>query len=51
MDEVFFFLYHMHMDRFKTLKLDILERRYMIDKFIAQKQSEKEEMEKEKRRK
>jgi hypothetical protein len=34
----------------KTLKLDILERRYLIEKFILQKQSEKDEIEKERRR-
>lgn len=36
------------MDRFKWMKIPILERRFMIDRFIEQRQNEKEEMEKQK---
>jgi hypothetical protein len=50
MDEMFFFIYHMHMDRFTVMRLEIPERRYLIDKFVDQKKKEKEEHDKEARK-
>ena len=50
MDEVFFFVYHMHMDRFTAMRLEIAERRYLIEKFVEQKKREKEEHDKEARK-
>lgn len=50
MEEIFFFQYHMQMDRFRSMKLEIHERKYMINKFIEQKSKEKEEMEKQNRK-
>jgi len=44
---MFFFNYHLNIDRFKWMKIPIMERKYMIDRFIEQKQKEKEDMEKE----
>ncbi len=40
----------MNMNRFDSLRLPIHERKYMIHRFIEQKQKEKEEMEKERRK-
>ena len=40
MEEVFFFIYHLHMDRDTALRLPINERKWMIERFIQQKQKE-----------
>lgn len=40
----------MHMDRFTVMRLEIPERRYLIDKFVDQKKKEKEEHDKEARK-
>jgi hypothetical protein len=50
MEEIFFFQYHMQMDRFRSMKLEIHERKYMINKFVEQKNKEKEEMDKQNRK-
>jgi hypothetical protein len=50
MDEIFFFIYHMNMDKFSAMRLEIPERRYLIDKFVEQKKREKEEHDKEARK-
>jgi hypothetical protein len=50
MDEMFFFLYHLHVDKWSFLQLTISERRYLIDKFVEQKKKEKEEHDKEMRK-
>jgi len=50
MEEVFFFQYHMNLDKFTCMKYNINERRFIIDKFIEQKNSEKEEIDKERRK-
>lgn len=46
LEEIFFFSYHYKIDRFRCMKMPILERRFMINRLIEQKQNEKEEMEK-----
>jgi hypothetical protein len=50
MEEIFFFQYHMQMDRFRSMKLEIHDRKYMINKFVEQKNKEKEEMDKQNRK-
>lgn len=40
----------MHMDKFSAMRLEITERRYLIDKFVEQKKREKEEHDKEARK-
>lgn len=42
MDEMFFFLYHLHVNKQDFMRYTIAERRYLIDKFIDQKKKEKE---------
>jgi hypothetical protein len=46
MDEMFFFLYHLHVKKQDFMQLTIAERKYFIDKFIDQKTKEREEQEK-----
>lgn len=43
MEEKFFFQYHLRMS--DSMKLPIIERKWMIKRFIQQKTKEKEEME------
>jgi len=43
MDEMFFFLYHLHVKKQDFMQYTVAERRYLIDKFIEQKKKEKEE--------
>jgi hypothetical protein len=50
MEEVFFFQYHLQMSKTECLKLQIMERRFLIERFIQQKNSEKEEIDKERRK-
>ena len=38
------------MDKFTAMKLEISERRYLIEKFVEQKRKEKEEADKESRK-
>ena len=45
MEEVFFFLYHLHLDREHTLCMPINERKWVIERFIEQKNKENEAME------
>jgi hypothetical protein len=42
MDELFFFLYHMHVKKQDFMQLTIAERKYLIDKFVEQKEKERE---------
>ena len=49
MDEAFFFLYHLHVSRHDFLQYPINERKYMISKFIEQKEKENEYIEKAKK--
>jgi len=51
MDEIFFFLYHLHVNKQDFMQFTIAERRYLVEKFIDQKQKEREEQEKEFRKK
>ena len=45
MEEMFFFMYHMRQCRDEFLSLPINERKWMIDRFIRQKEKENEAME------
>jgi hypothetical protein len=45
MEEMFFFMYHMRQSRDNFLSLPINERKWMIDRFIKQKERESEAME------
>jgi hypothetical protein len=49
MDEQFFFLYHLQVGRREFLQYPINERKYLIKKFIDQKEKENEYIEKAKR--
>jgi hypothetical protein len=49
MDEEFFFLYHLKVGRKDFLQYPINERKYIIAKFIEQREKENEYMEKAKR--
>jgi hypothetical protein len=46
MDEEFFFLYHLKVSRKEFLQYPINERKYIIAKFIEQREKENEYMEK-----
>lgn len=46
MDEQFFFLYHLKVGRKEFLGYPINERKYMINKFIEQRERENEHIEK-----
>ena len=45
MEEKFFFQYHMHMNPNQSMKLPIYERKWIVDKFIQQKEKENEAIE------
>lgn len=51
MDEQFFFLYHLNVPRKEFLQYPINERKYLISKFIDQKEKEHEYMERAKNKK
>jgi hypothetical protein len=51
MDEQFFFLYHLHVTRSEFMQYPIHERKYLIKKFIDQKEKENEYIEKAKQKK
>lgn len=46
MEELFFFQYHMNMSKQDSMSLPVHERKWMIQRFIEQKQRENEEIEK-----
>jgi hypothetical protein len=46
MDEMFFFLYHLRVQKQDFMQFTIAERKYLIDKFVEQKTKEKEEYDK-----
>jgi hypothetical protein len=48
-EEIFFFQYHLRMDPEKCLGLPILLRKWMIDRFIKQKEDENEALERSKK--
>ena len=50
MEEKFFFQYHLHYDMDKAMRLPIIERRFYIERFIAQKEREQEHLEKEQKK-
>ena len=45
MEEFFFFMYHMKQSRENFMTLPINERKWLIDRFIQQKEKENEAME------
>jgi hypothetical protein len=45
MEELFFFMYHMRQSRENFMILPINERKWLIDRFIQQKEKENEAME------
>ena len=50
MEEIFFFQYHLHLDKQKAMSYEITERKWMIERFIQQKTKENEQMEAERRK-
>jgi hypothetical protein len=50
MEEIFFFMYHFHLDRKSSLTLPINERKWLIERFIMQKEKENEAIELAKRK-
>lgn len=50
MEELFFFMYHLRQSREDFLSLPINERKWLIDRFIKQKNKENEAMEAAKRK-
>jgi hypothetical protein len=50
MEEVFFFQYHMHLNKTSCMQLQISERRFLIERFSQQKEKEQQEYEKEARK-
>ena len=51
MEEQFFFLYHLRRSREEFMKYPILERKWLIERFITQKEKEHEAMEKARKKK
>ena len=45
MDEIFFFMYHLHMPPDKSMSLPVYERKWLINKFVEQKEKENEAIE------
>lgn len=45
MEQKFFFLYHLHMDERKVMRLPINERRWMMSRWLKQKERENEAIE------
>ena len=50
MEEKWFFLYHMHLEPRKSMQLPINERKWMIERFIKQKERENQAIEAAKRK-
>ena len=44
-EEIFFFQYHLHLDMFGAMRLPINMRKWMIERFVEQKEKENEAME------
>jgi hypothetical protein len=51
MEELFFFQYHMHMSKRDCMTLPVHERKWCIQRFIQQKKSEADAIEKAKKKK
>ena len=49
MEEIFFFRYHMRVSREEWGRFQVAERRFLMDRFVEQKNMENEEMEKSKK--
>lgn len=50
MEEKFFFQYHLYLDFYTCMSYPITERKWMIERFISQKNKENEQMESERRK-
>lgn len=50
MEELFFFMYHMRQSRDNFMSLPINQRRWLIDRFVKQKEKENQAMEAAKRK-
>lgn len=50
MEEVFFFQYHLHLDKHTCLSYEITERKWLLERFVTQKTKENEQMEAERRK-
>ncbi len=50
MEEIFFFQYHLHLDKPTCMSYEITERKWLIERFIQQKNKENEQMEAERRK-
>lgn len=44
-EEIFFFQYHLHLDMLGSMRLPINMRKWMIERFVEQKEKENEAME------
>jgi hypothetical protein len=49
MEEIFFFMYHLHQSKRDALVIPVYERRWLIDRFVKQKDRENEQIEAAKR--
>ena len=45
MDEVFFFMYHLHMPPGQSMALPVYERKWLVNRFIEQKEKEHQAIE------
>ena len=50
MEEIFFFQYHLHLDKYACMSYPIIERKWLIERFIQQKNKENEQIEAERRK-
>jgi hypothetical protein len=50
MEEIFLFQYHLRMSRFDSMTLPVYERKWIIQRFISQKEKENDAMEKAKKK-
>ena len=50
MEEIFFFQYHLHLDKHTCMSYEITERKWLIERFVQQKNKENEQMEAERRK-
>lgn len=46
MEELFLFHYHMHMSRADALSMPVFERKWVLNRFVEQKEKENEAMDK-----
>ena len=51
MEEMFFFIYHLKMSKYEAWSLPVHERKWLIKRFVTQKQQENQAIEKAKKKK